>query len=90
MNWQTEISTLIDSHAMRIRKMQTWGFNASFRDTEIPLNAPIPKQGGACLRPVPVDYLYVVGTSADGKQRKVECGLFSSDLLKTVNEHIRK
>ena len=74
----------------RIRKVITPGFFAIFRYIEVPLDATTPQHNGYCLRPLPWDYLYILGTTADGKEKSINCGVFSDALLKAVNEQIEK
>lgn len=88
MNWKQKISTLKNPEIKRIRKTVA-SFQASFRDQEIPLDAPLPKDSGFCLRPLARDFLYVAGNRADGKQMYLRCGLFSNDLLNAVRKQIQ-
>ena len=89
MNWEQKLSGLRNPMVKRIRKPLS-NFIASFHDTEVPLDAPVPKHGGYCRRPLPYDYLYIVGTTDEGKEEIFMCGLYSSDLLETIRKQIDK
>jgi hypothetical protein len=88
MNWQQKISSLKNPEIKRIRKTIA-SFQASFRDQEIPLDAPILKDSGFCRRPLARDFLYVVGNRADGKQTAIRCGPFSNELLDATRKQIK-
>jgi len=88
MNWEKKISGIRNPEIKRIRKVQA-SFTASFSDKEVSLDAPIPQDTGYCLRPLLRDYLYVYGKTTTGREKRISCGLFSSELLKQVTEHIR-
>ena len=87
MNWERKLTSLRNPEVKRIRKSVS-DFSASFQDKEVPLDAPVPTHGGYCRRPLPYDYLYIVGTNVEGKEETIMCGLYSSDLLKAIREHI--
>ena len=89
MNWEQILSSLRNPKVKRIRKSVS-NFNASFHNTEVPLGAAIPRHGGLCRRPLPYDYLYIVGTTEEGKEETILCGLYSPDLLKAISEQIEK
>ena len=89
MNWEKKITALKNLHIKRIRRICA-GFSASFSDKEVPLNTSIPEQTGYCRRPIPYDYLYVYGKTIDGKEKHIDCGLYSDDLLKKIEILIGK
>jgi len=88
MNWEKEIVGLKDPQLKRIRKTIIH-FSPQFKEKGIPFHAPIPKDTGFCRRPLPRDYLIVVGTLKSGNTKKINCGCFSQELLNRVNQKIK-